>query len=83
MTMSVFAVAVEVGHCDRIRPRFFRAEGLPGLKRPVAIAEQHARGGAVPPDPQFAVTRSLTPSPLKSATATEYGPLPVPKDCRA
>ena len=42
------------------------AKGLLGLKRTVAVAEQDARGVVL----LSAVTRSLLPSPLKSATAT-------------
>ena len=41
------AIAVEVVHSHRTRPAS-GAEGVLGLKRPIAVAEQHARGGAVP-----------------------------------
>ena len=33
--------------------------------------------------PKLAVTRSGPPSPLKSPTVTELGPLPAPKFCAA
>ena len=73
----LLAIAVEVAHGDR--PRLgSSAEVLLGLKRSVAVAEQNARRVAVE-QTKSAATKSLLPSPLKSPTATEEGPLPVRK----
>ena len=70
VTRSLLPSPLKSATATEIRPAS-RAEGLLGLKRPVAVAEQHAHGVVA----ASAVTRSLLPSPLKSPTATEQGPV--------
>ena len=72
------AVAVEVAHGNRPRPAS-GAEGLPGLKRAVAVAEQHARGVVVVVRGNQ-ITLAVA---VEVGHSNETGQLPVPKDCLA
>ena len=72
------AVAVEVARGNG-SGTVSRREGLLGRERAVAVAQQHRHVIGK----QFAVTRSVRPSPLKSPVVTDRIPDPAAKVCWA